>query len=328
MTTPDERPTVAITMGDINGIGPETLARALARKEILAHCNPVVIGNAEILAKASKLVNAPDVTRFIDPESEPAPDCTPGLVSAEAGRAAVQWIERAAQKVIEGGADALVTCPISKEAIHQAGSQFKGHTDMLAHMTGASDYRMCLFSDRMRIVHITGHRSLRDALDAITQERIMSSIRIGHSALVNLGLPKRRIAVAGLNPHAGEAGAFGREELEIVIPAIARCASEGIECSGPYAPDTVFRRMYDGEFDMTIALYHDQGHIALKMIAMDKGVNVTLGLPIIRTSPDHGTAFDIAWQGIARENSLCEAIKLAAHFTHISRRVEAGGPTA
>lgn len=309
----DSLPRIAITMGDINGVGPEILAKALARPEIRSCCDPLIIGDASVLDRARALVGVDDATAlpFDSAGVEPMVP-VPGVVSPEAGAAALAWIERGAQLTIDGEVDALVTCPISKEAIHRAGCLFSGHTDLIAERAGAPDYRMCLFSDRMRIVHITGHLSLRDSLDAITVERIVRSAQTGDEALKRMGHPTRRIAIAGLNPHAGEAGAFGREEIEVVAPAVHACKEAGIDCSGPHPPDTVFRRMYDGEFDLVVALYHDQGHIALKMIAMDEGVNVTLGLPIVRTSPDHGTAFDIAWQGVAREHSLCAAIELAA----------------
>ena len=317
-----KKPRVAITLGDINGVGPEILAKALANPEVIACCDPIIIGDPTVLDRARALVgieNAPDTECDSVDINGMVP--VPGVVSAQAGEAALAWIERAVQGTRDGEFDAMVTCPISKEAIHKTGCLFSGHTDLIAERVGAPDYRMCLFSDRMRIVHITGHKSLRDALDAITVERIVSSAKIGDDALRSMNHPTRRIAIAGLNPHAGEAGAFGNEDIDIVAPAVEECKALGIDASGPHPPDTVFRRMYDGEFDLTVALYHDQGHIALKMIAMDEGVNVTLGLPIVRTSPDHGTAFDIAWQGVAREHSLVAAIKLAAQLTKTRERV-------
>ncbi len=182
-------------------------------------------------------------------------------------------------------------------------------------MTGAPDYRMCLFTDNMRIVHISAHFPLRDAVEMVRKDRIVTSIRIAHDALKRLGVPRRRIGVAGLNPHAGERGLLGTEEAREIEPAVAQCRAEGIDCSGPHPPDTVFRRMAEGEFDLVVAMYHDQGHIPLKLVAMDEGVNVTLGIPIVRTSVDHGTAYDIAGKGVARDDSLCAAIRLAARLT-------------
>ncbi|MDP2324875.1 MAG: 4-hydroxythreonine-4-phosphate dehydrogenase PdxA, partial [Gammaproteobacteria bacterium] len=199
----------------------------------------------------------------------------------------------------------------SKACIYQAGCPYTGHTEMVAALTGAADYRMCLFAGNMRIVHLTGHLSLRDALEWVTRDRIASSVEIGHEALCRMGINDGRIGVAGLNPHAGEAGAFGSEEIEEIAPAVKACRARGIDCRGPFPPDTIFRLMREGGLDLVVAMYHDQGHIPLKLIAMDEGVNVTLGIPIVRTSVDHGTAFDIAGRGIAREASLLSALHLA-----------------
>lgn len=316
-------------MGDINGIGPEILAKALARPQTWEHCNPVVVGSAGILEEARAFAPAcpppAAVTVVEDARSDgagisvieddvPCPARRPGVLDPEAGRAAIEWARLAIRLAMENEVDAIVTCPINKEGIHRAGYPYAGHTELLAEMTSTPDHRMCLFTDTLRIVHITSHMSLRDAIDSVRRDRIAKSIRIGHEALLHLGLPRRRIAVAGLNPHAGEAGAFGSEETDEILPAIEQCKAEGIDCSGPHPPDTVFLRMKDGEFDLVVAMYHDQGHAPFKMIAMDEGVNVTLGLPIIRTSVDHGTAYDIAGKGVARENSLCAAIRLAAQF--------------
>ena len=308
MTT---KPTLAITMGDVNGIGPEILARALARAEVHAVCTPVVFGSAEILREARRFAPGGAEVSVRD-GGWAAPPLRVGQIDPEAGRCAVEWIKLSVEAAKRGEVAGLVTCPISKECIYKAGYHYIGHTELVAELTGSHDYRMCLFTDTMRIVHITGHLSLRDALDYVRKQRIVESVHIGHAALKRLGIARARIAVAGLNPHAGEAGAFGREEIEEIAPAVAACAAEGIDCTGPYPPDTLFGKMRAGEFDMVIAMYHDQGHIPLKLIAMDEGVNVTLGTPIVRTSVDHGTAFDIAWQGKAREHSLVSAIQLAA----------------
>lgn len=316
-------------MGDVNGVGPEILAKALARPEIFDQCVPIVLGSAAVLRDATRFargcppyceVSSLDATVphgavAVMDAGFPAPAVQPGELDPEAGRCAVEWVKRAVSFAKDGGVQGLVTCPIHKECIHRAGYTYTGHTELIAQMTKSPDYRMCLFAGPMRLVHITSHLSLREAIAAVTAPRIAKSIRIGHDALVRMGLSAPRIAVAGLNPHAGEAGAFGREEIDEIAPAVDECRKEGIRCTGPYPPDTVFRRMREGEYDMVIAMYHDQGHIPLKLIAMDEGVNVTLGIPIVRTSVDHGTAFDIAWQGRAREDSLCAAIRLAVQLT-------------
>lgn len=325
----DTKPILAITMGDVNGIGPEILAKALARPEPWQWCRPLIVGDLSVFEEARCAVRDCPQARLTElVEAFPwhagtvavldggwrSPAVRPGVLDPAAGRCAVEWIKIAAQLALDGKVAGMVTCPINKECIARAGYPYSGHTPLIAEMTHSPDYRMCLFTDTMRIVHITAHCSLRKAVDAVRKDRIMRSIQIGYEALLRLGVAPPRIAVAGLNPHAGEAGAFGREELEEILPAVTACQAGGIPCSGPYPPDTVFRRMYSGEFDMVIAMYHDQGHIPLKLIAIDEGVNVTLGIPIVRTSVDHGTAFDIAGQGIAREHSLCAAIRFAAQL--------------
>jgi 4-hydroxythreonine-4-phosphate dehydrogenase len=329
MHTNKELPILAITMGDVNGIGPEVLAKALSLPAIWERCRPIVFGDAAVLNEARSFApSCPEAVPCTDLGAAmnvregvavldcgyPAPPVRPGVIDAAAGKSAVEWIKAAVTTVINKETSAIVTCPIHKECMALAGYREIGHTELIAEMTGKADYRMCLFAGPMRVVHITGHLSLRTALDAVRKERIVESVRIGDEALRRLGYSNRRIAVAGLNPHAGEAGLLGKDEQVEIAPAVAACIAEGFNCSGPYPPDTVFRRMHEGEFDMVIAMYHDQGHIPMKLIAMDEGVNVTLGIPIIRTSVDHGTAFEIAGKGMAREHSLCAAIELAAQF--------------
>ena len=322
------KPRLAITLGDINGVGPEILVKALARKELWEFCEPIVVGSKAVLeplraswGSGPVYVNGEDGNVLEDADSWrvpvlecgiDAPPREPGALSADAGRCAVEWLKEAIRMALDGTIDGIVTCPLNKEGIHLAGYDYSGHTEVLAEMTASPDYRMCLFTDRMRIVHISSHCSLRDAIELVKTDRIVKSIQIGHDALVRIGLNRRRIAVAGLNPHAGESGLFGTEEADAIAPAVEECRGEGIDCSGPYPPDTVFRRMFEGEFDLVVSMYHDQGHIPLKLVALDEGVNVTLGIPIVRTSVDHGTAYDIAGTGSAREDSLCRAIELAA----------------
>jgi len=317
-------------MGDVNGIGPEILAKALSTHTVWEACVPLVVGDAAALcAQRAFAPGMPEPVRVADPRERspesgtvPVYDANrtrvpyrPGVLDAVAGGAAVEWIRAAVRLTQEHVVDGIVTCPINKEGIKLAGCAATGHTEIIATMTNSPEYRMCLFAERMRIVHVSAHIPLREVVDWVRAERIAASIRIAHEALARLALPRRKIAVAGLNPHAGEAGLLGDEETREIAPAVARCRRDGIDCSGPYPPDTVFRRMADGEFDLVVAMYHDQGHIPLKLIAMDEGVNVTLGIPIVRTSVDHGTAYDIAGKGIARENSLCAAIQLAAQLT-------------
>ncbi len=318
----------ALTMGDVNGVGPEIVAKALARGDVLAAGTPVVYGHPDILERAARTVGVPlSITQVDSPEDAacdgaiavyaagaPALAYQPGLLSAEAGAAALTWIEAAVQDALHGRVGAVVTGPVNKRGLYLAGCEFAGHTDLIAERTDAPDYRMCLFSERMRVVHTTAHCALRDAIAACTPEAIERSIRLGHDALLRLGVGDGRIAVCGLNPHASEEGAFGSEEAERILPAMEAARAGGIRCEGPVSPDAVFRQMYEGAYDLVVAMYHDQGHIAVKMIAMDEAVNVTLGIPIVRTSPDHGTAYDIAGTGAAREHSLAEAIHLAMRF--------------
>jgi len=323
------KPTLAITMGDINGIGPEVLVRALARPETWQQCNPIVIGSVDVFERVRQTVPAcPEAARIGEIAEArfdagttpvlggdiPCPAYQPAVLSPEAGHAAIQWVKRAIRLAMTRHIDGLVTCPINKEGIHRAGYDYAGHTELLAEMTSTPDYRMSLFSDALRIVHVTSHLSLREAIACVTRDRIEKTVQIAHEALTRLALTRRAIAVAGLNCHAGEAGAFGSEDRDEILPAVQACRASGVDCSGPHPPDTVFVRMKEGEFDLVVAMYHDQGHIAFKMVALDEGVNVTLGLPIVRTSVDHGTAYDIAGNGVAREGSLCAAVSLAARL--------------
>ncbi len=316
-------------MGDVNGVGPEVLARALAHERMRGLCSPVVFGSASALEWARRFV--PDCPRPVPVDDfgqaalvrdgvpvmewgSPGPAVVPGRLDPDAGRAAVVWIEAAVRAALSGAVRGMVTGPISKECVIQAGCPHTGHTTLIAAMTGSPDYRMCLFAGGMRIVHITAHLSLRDAIEQVKTDRILRSALLANDTLLKLGIAAPRIAVAGLNPHAGEAGTFGREEIEEIGPAVLSAVARGVDCSGPHPPDTVFRRMHLGEFDAVIAMYHDQGHIPLKLLAMDDGVNVTLGIPIIRTSVDHGTAYDIAGKGLARGHSMLAAVTLAAQL--------------
>lgn len=281
-------PRIAITVGDPAGIGPEIARKAAADPRVLDVCQP-------------RLYAPPDSASF-----------AAGKLNAEAGRAAYEAIVRAVEDTQRGDVDAIATAPVNKEAFRLAGLPWNGHTDLLAHLTGTRDVAMMFYSEALRVVLATIHVPLADVPRLVTRESIESAIALTARALPSFGFASPRIAVAGLNPHAGEHGLFGREEETAIAPAIAASRARGIEVSGPFAGDTVFVRARRGEFDVVIACYHDQGLIPVKLVAFGEAVNVTLGLPIIRTSVDHGTAFDIAGRGIADPSSMIAAVLLAA----------------
>ena len=330
---------IAITIGDVCGIGPEIIAK-LFREEQASGC--VVIGDVGVMRRAAAIVGGSLAVARIERASdidELPPCCIPvlqlgslpadlaslpfGRIDARAGAAAAACIEHAVPLARAGEIGAIVTAPIHKEALAAAGVRFPGHTEMLQALAAdggelVPPVRMMLANDELRTVLVTIHMSLRDALDALDFDAVLSTIRIAHASAARWGQPNPRIAVAGLNPHAGEGGLFGREEIEFIAPAVAAACAEGIDASGPYAPDTVFMRARarqgvpsSGEFDVVVAMYHDQGLIPVKYLGVEKGVNVTLGLPLVRTSPDHGTAFDIAGTGRADASSLIEALRMA-----------------
>jgi len=234
--------------------------------------------------------------------------------TTEGGRACVSYIKKAVELASSKEVDGIVTAPISKEALKMAGFMWPGHTEMLSELTGTKDYAMMLVGGPLRVILVTIHTALKNVPDLITKSKVLKTIRLAKKACNMLGIKNPGIAVAGLNPHAGEAGIFGDEEIKKIIPAVREAQKEDIAVSGPYPPDTVFHKAYKGDVDIVVCMYHDQGLIPLKMIAFDKGVNVTIGLPFIRTSPDHGTAYDIAWKGVANPSSMIEAIKLAARL--------------
>jgi 4-hydroxythreonine-4-phosphate dehydrogenase len=328
---------IAVTMGDPSGIGPEIVARALSDPTPV-RC--LVVGDVGVMRRAVvQIGRSVPVARLETPDeaSVAPPACLPvweppglaphldnlpmGLVSAAAGRAALVCIEAAATLARQRRVGAIVTAPIHKQALAAAGSPFPGHTEMLQSLAagpdgGQPDVRMMLVNDELRVVLVTIHVALRRAIEMLSEPLILQTIRIAHTALSRPGRPPPRIAVAGLNPHAGEGGLFGDEEARLIAPAIARARSEGIEASGPHPPDTVFMRarhtsVHPGEFDAVVAMTHDHGLIPVKYLGVEHGVNVTLGLPFVRTSPDHGTAFDIAGSGRADARSLCRAISVA-----------------
>ncbi len=326
-------PLLAITVGDPAGIGAEVALKALADPAVRACCRPLLVGDAGVVRRALDLcgfewaldiiatgklddASRSDSVAILDVPCRCAAPPPFGVLSADAGDAAVRAVETACDLAVAGRVGAIVTAPLNKEAMRLAGYAYDGHTELLAVRTGASGVCMLLAGERLRVSHVTGHRALRDAAQPPSPERLRHVFALTIGGLRRLGFPKPRIAVAGLNPHAGEGGLFGSEELEVIEPAIARTQAESDECtiSGPYPADTIFRRAAAGEFDAVVAMYHDQGHIPIKLIEFDSAVNVTLGLPIIRTSPDHGTAFDIAGKGVANPANMIAAITLAARM--------------
>ncbi len=315
-------------MGDAAGIGPEVTMKALSDPEMYAICRPVVIGDAKILERANRVVHGaltinrvqrPADGRFelgvvdcVDLDLLPA-DLPFGQISAAAGDAAFRFVERAIQLASEGAVDAICTAPLNKEALHKGGHVYPGHTEILADLTGTQDFAMMLTAKSLRVIHVTTHIGLIDAVERITPDRVWRVIKLADSTLRKAGFERPRIAVCGINPHAGEHGLFGRGEDEAkVLPGVERAQAEGIDAQGPLPADTVFFRAGRGDFDAVVAMYHDQGHTPVKVLGLESGVNITLGLPIIRTSVDHGTAFDIAGQGIADADSMKEALRQAA----------------
>jgi 4-hydroxythreonine-4-phosphate dehydrogenase len=284
------KPRVAITVGDPAGIGPEIAGRAAAEASVLAVCEPLIYA-------------PPNGARF-----------QPGQLSADAGRAAYDVIVRATADAQAGIVDAIATAPINKEAFRAAGLTWTGHTDLMAHLTGARHVAMMFHSDALSVVLATVHIPLGEVPRALTRNGLEATIALTATALPLFIKMPPRIAVAGVNPHAGEHGLFGREEETVIAPAIAACQARGINVSGPFSPDTIFGRASRGEFDVVVACYHDQGLIPVKLLAFGQAVNVTLGLPIVRTSVDHGTAFDIAGRGIADPGSMIAAVRLAARL--------------
>ena len=279
-------PRIGLTAGDPAGIGPEIARKAMADRRVLGACEPRYYGSQQSFA--------------------------PGVLSAEAGRAAYDTIVRAVRDVQAGGIDGIATAPINKEALALAGLPWRGHTEMLASLTHASSVAMMFWSDTLRVVLATIHIPLSSVAAALTIESVSGIIELTHRELPRFGIARPRLAIAGLNPHAGEHGVLGREETDVLEPAVARCRKSGVDIAGPFPGDTIFLRAVRGEFDAVIACYHDQGLIPIKMAAFGQAVNVTLGLPIVRTSVDHGTAFDIAGRDIADPESMVQAVLLAA----------------
>ena len=328
------KPVIGITMGDVCGIGPEIIAKSLASPDLHGLCRPLVIGDTAALDRAAGIVGAnltvtvvpPDAPLTATPDPAHAYCVDPGLrvgglpfgeVRAEAGHAAFEYIRTAVDLAKAGTIAAIATAPLNKEALHKGGHLYPGHTEILASLTGTDSYAMMLATPKLKVIHLTTHVGLIDAVAKITPERTYQVIRLAHDTLARAGYRRTRIAVCGINPHAGEHGLFGHhEEEEKLIPGISRAQAEGLDVTGPWPGDTVFFRAMRGDFDVVVACYHDQGHIPVKLLSIDDGVNITVGLKggILRTSVDHGTAFDIAGKNIANHQSLIAAVQFAVNL--------------
>ncbi|WP_235876969.1 4-hydroxythreonine-4-phosphate dehydrogenase PdxA [Saccharopolyspora terrae] len=321
-------PAIAVTMGDAAGVGPEVIVRALADPELRGLARPVVIGDAARLTRAAEICGIdvrvkpisgpaeatedPDTIEVLDLGGIPA-DLPFGELSAVAGEGAYRYVAEAAELAMAGQVQAICTAPLNKAALHSAGHRYPGHTELLAELCGVPEVSMMLSTGTVRVIHVTTHIGLVDAIERIEPGLVERTVRRGHRTLVDSGVAAPRIAVCGINPHAGENGLFGHGEEEAKIePALDVCRADGIDAQGPLPADTVFFRAGRGDFDLVVAMYHDQGHGPVKILGLEAGVNITVGLPVIRTSVDHGTAFDIAGTGTAEAGSMVEALRQAA----------------
>ena len=322
--------TIGITMGDPSGIGPEIILKSFKRREI-RNDRIIVVGDYNVMQAAHKMLkidsfklnrmlNTQDcrfsdrVLNILDLSLVHMNELQPGKVQAVSGHAAFEYIRKAVELAQNKVIDAMVTAPLNKEALHLAGHKYPGHTEILALLSSTKDYAMLLHDKKLSVIHVSTHVSLLEAITGLKRERIENVIEIGYDVMKKLCGTEPRIAVAGMNPHAGENGLFGNEEIDVIIPAVENMKRKGLNLEGPIPPDTVFLQTVNGKYDLVVAMYHDQGHIPLKLIGFSSGVNVTAGLPFLRTSVDHGTAFEIAWKGKASEESMMEAIKLAVKF--------------
>jgi len=322
--------TIGITMGDPSGIGPEIILKSFENSEIRNY-RIIVIGDYSVMQASCNMLK---IKTFILNRIHHAQDCLFdsgvlnildlhlvdmneihfGKVQAVSGNAAYECIRKAVELAKDRDIDTIVTAPLNKEALHSAGHKYPGHTEILASLTNTEDYAMLLHDKKLSVIHVSTHVSLFEAITGLRKERIEKVIELGHDVMKGLCGRQPRIAVAGLNPHGGENGLFGDEEINEIIPAVKNMKRKGVNVEGPLPPDTVFLQTLNGKYDLVVAMYHDQGHIPLKLVGFSSGVNVTIGLPFIRTSVDHGTAFEIAWKGKANESSMVEAIKLSLNL--------------
>jgi 4-phospho-D-threonate 3-dehydrogenase / 4-phospho-D-erythronate 3-dehydrogenase len=326
------KPIIGITLGDAAGVGPEIILKSLGKEEMYEMSRPLVIGDSKILERAKSFINSELIIETVSAERiQDLPyifgtvycldlnlldeNLPVGQVSPEAGHAAFEYLATAIELAKENKIDAICTAPLNKEALHKGGHKYPGHTEILADLTNTEDFSMMLSAPNLKVIHVTTHVGIIDAVKMINPERVYHVIKLAHDTLKKSGIHSPKIAVCGINPHAGENGLFGYgEEEEKVIPGVEKAQGEGIDVVGPLPADTLFFRTVRGDFDIVVAMYHDQGHGPVKVLGLDAGVNITVGLPIIRTSVDHGTAFDIAGKGIADEKSLMEAIRQAVEF--------------
>lgn len=340
------KPILGITMGDPAGIGPEIAVKSMAHKEVYEICQPLVVGDAGVMKQAlgiagldfeiRPIANVEEalfqygVIDVIDLHNVDLSKLEHGKVSAMCGRAAFESIKKVIELAMSGKIDATITGPINKEALNSAGFHFSGHTEIYAHFTGTQDYAMMLVEGNLRVVHVSTHVSLRQACDLVKKDRVLKVIRLADEACRKLGILQPKIGVAGLNPHAGENGMFGNEEINEIAPAVEEARKLGIDAAGPIPPDTLYSKASGGQYDIVVAMYHDQGHIPLKVLGFTwneekkvwdsiSGVNITLGLPIIRSSVDHGTAFGKAGKGTATEESLIHAIEYGARLAQMQK---------
>jgi 4-phospho-D-threonate 3-dehydrogenase / 4-phospho-D-erythronate 3-dehydrogenase len=336
-----DKPLIGISVGDPAGIGPEITAKALALKEIYECCRPLVVAEAGVMSDAVVFSGLAQrvhpvssagegifqfgILDVLDLKNLDVRCIRHKVVSADCGRASFEYVKKVIELALSGEIDATVTGPINKEAIHQAGFHYAGHTEIYADLTHTRDYAMMLVHDRFRVIHVSIHVSMREACDRVKRDRVHRVILLGNDAVRRLGVEHPKIAVAGLNPHSGEGGLFGREEIEEIAPAVEQARREGVNVEGPLPPDTVFSKMQGGQYDLVVVMYHDQGHIPTKLIGFQyddrtktwgamSGVNITCGLPIIRVSVDHGTAFGKAGEGRANPESMIQAIEIAAQL--------------
>jgi len=336
------KPIIGITMGDAAGVGPEVIVKALSLKRIYDICHPFVIGDATVMEQATKIAKSSshinaihdlkdaefryDIIDVVDLKNIDLAKLKIGQVNAMAGKAAVEYIEKAVKLALSGEINAIATAPINKESMNEAGYSYAGHTELLAHLTNTNDYAMMLVEGPLRVAHVTTHVSLREACDMIKKERVYKVVKLTHESLRSMGIRKPKIAVACLNPHGGEGGLFGFEEIKEIRPAVEQVKQEGIDVEGPLPADTLYVKARGGAYDAVVAMYHDQGHIPVKLLGLEwneeqkiwssvSGVNTTLGLPLVRTSVDHGTAFGKAGKGMANPQSMIEAIEFAAEIS-------------
>ena len=330
-----QKPAIAITMGDPCGIGPEVVVKALADPRVYASCRPMVIGNTYAMNQAVKATGLPLTIRetddpvgagedpstvdVVDIHNLNPEDISVGQLSVPCGKAAMEWVTKAGELALAGIVDGIATAPLNKEAAAMAGYESIGHTELLQELSGARIVPTMLLSKNLRVVHLTTHRSLRVACDYVKKDRILDFLQLTHDSFVKWGFPNPRIAAAGLNPHNSDGGLIGNEEADEIAPAVAAARERGINVVGPIPADSVFPQAIEGRYDAVLAMFHDQGHIPVKVYGFEESVTANLGLPFVRTSVDHGTAFDIAGQGIAQHVSMLESIRLAVELARGNR---------